>query len=89
MSHSGRRRHRDAAPGHRHLAESEPQSPHRIFRITDAQRQKVMESLRYIDDARSALEDQQRRENREIIRELRASADDIFDLLDSLEEIAG
>ena len=45
-----------------------------------------MKCLRHIDEARHALERQQNRDNREIIRELRASADQIFDLLNDLEE---
>ena len=40
-----------------------------------------------IDEARASLETQQNRNNREIIRELKASADRIFDLLNKLEEI--
>ncbi len=54
--------------------------------MTDAQRQQVAKHLRYIDEARHALEQQQNPDNREIIRELRASADHIFDLLSDLEE---
>ena len=53
--------------------------------MTDAQRQQVVKSLRYIDEARRALERQENPDNREIIRELRASADRIFDLLSGLE----
>ncbi len=54
--------------------------------MTDAERQQVAKSLRYIDEARRALERQENPDNREIIRELRASADQIFDLLSRLEE---
>ena len=54
--------------------------------MTDAQRQQVAKYLRYIDEARRALERQENPDNREIIRELRASADHIFDLLSDLEE---
>ena len=54
--------------------------------MTDAQRQQVAKYLRYIDEARRALERQSNPDNREIIRELRASADHIFDLLSDLEE---
>jgi hypothetical protein len=57
-----------------------------VFRITDAQRHQVAKYLRYIDEARRALERQRNPDNREIIRELRASADHIFDLLGDLEE---
>jgi hypothetical protein len=55
--------------------------------MTDAERRQVAKCLRYIDEARRALESQQNPDNREIIRELRASADQIFDLLNDLEEI--
>ena len=54
--------------------------------MTDAERQRVAKCLRYIDEARRALEDQHNADNREIIRELRASADQIFDLISGLEE---
>ena len=54
--------------------------------MTDAERQDIAKSLRYIDEARRALESQQNPANREIIRELRASADHIFDVLNDLEE---
>jgi hypothetical protein len=58
----------------------------RTFRLSDQQRQQIARHLRYIDRARHALEAQHNAENREIIRELRDSADRIFDLLNSLEE---
>ncbi len=54
--------------------------------MTDAQRQQVAKCLRHIDEARRALERQENPDNREIIRELRASADQIFDLLNDVEE---
>jgi hypothetical protein len=54
--------------------------------MTDAERQQVAKHLRYIDEARRSLERQENPDNREIIRELRASADHIFDLLNGLEE---
>jgi hypothetical protein len=85
MAQSGRERHRDRDPGRR-LDDGEPPSPHRVFRMTDAQRQEVAECLRFIDEARRALELQQNPENRQIIRGLRASADQIFELLNELEE---
>ena len=56
------------------------------FRITDAEREKMAKCLRYIDEARRALERQHDADNREIIRELRASADQIFELISGLEE---
>jgi len=46
----------------------------------------VAKCLRYIDEARRALEGQHNADNREIIRELRASADQIFELISGLEE---
>jgi len=85
MAQSGRERHRDRDPGRR-LDGGELPSGHRVFRMTDAQRQQVATSLRYIDEARRALARQENPDNREIIRELRASADKIFDLLSDLEE---
>jgi hypothetical protein len=85
MAHSGRTRHRDRDPRRRQI-EEEPPAIGRVFRITDVQRQKVAKCLRYIDQARRALEGQHNAENREIIRELRTSADQIFDLISGLEE---
>ena len=87
MAHSGRERHRDRDPGRRSADELEPAPSDRVFRITDEKRQAIAKSLRYIDDARRSLQEQQNPANREIIRELRASADRIFDLLNELEEI--
>jgi hypothetical protein len=86
MAQSGRERHRDRDGGRR-LAGEEMPSAHRVFQITDEQRRQIAKSLRYIDEARQALEGQQNPDNREIIRELKASADQIFDLLNGLEEI--
>ena len=85
MAQSGRERHRDRDPGRR-LDGGEPPPAHRVFRITDAQRQQVAKWLRYIDEARRALERQKNPDHREIIRELRASADHIFEVLSDLEE---
>ena len=86
MAHSGRERHRDREPGWRQLDVDEPVARNRVFRMTDAERQQIARSLRYIDQARRALENQQNPDNREIIRELAASADRIFDVLNDLEE---
>jgi hypothetical protein len=61
----------------------------RVFRMTGTERQKVAQCLRYIDEARSALEGQRNPDNREIVRELRSSADRIYDLINGLEEIGG
>ena len=85
MAQSGRERHRDRDPGRRLDFEELPPA-HRVFRMTDDQRQQVAKYLRYIDEARRALERQENPDNRQIIRELRASADHIFDLLSDLEE---
>jgi hypothetical protein len=41
--------------------------------MTEAQRQQVAKCLGHIDEARRALERQENPDNREIIRELRAS----------------
>jgi ABC-type Mn2+/Zn2+ transport system ATPase subunit len=54
--------------------------------MTDAEREQIAKSLRFIDEARRALESQQNPAIREIIRELRASADQIFDVIHDLEE---
>ena len=89
MAHSGRERHRDREPGSRQRSglDAEEAAPaNRVFRITEAERQQIARCVRYIDEARRALESQQNPGNREIIRELRASADRIFDLLNNLVE---
>ena len=57
-----------------------------MFRITDDERQQIAKLLRHIDEARRTLERQQNPDNREIIRELRAAADQIYDVLNDLEE---
>lgn len=67
--------------------DEEPSHDARVFRMTDAQRQAVAKCLRRIDEARRALESQQNPANREIIREMRASADKIFDVMNELEEV--
>jgi hypothetical protein len=87
MTRSGRGRGRDREPSWRELDKSVDQTANRIFKITEPQRQLVAQCLRYVDDARRALEAQQNADNREIIRELKASADRIFDLMNDLEEI--
>ena len=88
MASTGKDRHRDRDGGWRRDDLEEPAATDRVFRITDAERQAIAKSLRYIDDARRTLERQQNPDNREIIRELRASADRIFDVVNKLEEIA-
>jgi hypothetical protein len=86
MAHSGRERHRDRDERRRDI-EDEPQAVNRVFRISDGERQDIAKCLRYIDDSRRALQEQQNPDNREIIRELRASADRIFAVINGLEEI--
>jgi hypothetical protein len=86
MAHSGRERHRDRDGRKRELVDEPPPSG-RVFRITDAERQAIAACLRYIDEARREIQDQQNPANREIIRELKASADRIFELINDLEEI--
>ena len=86
MAQSGRERHRDRDPGRR-MDDGEPPTGHRVFRMTEEQRQAIANCLRYIDEARVALEAQENPVNRTIIRGLRASADQVFDLLNELEEI--
>jgi hypothetical protein len=86
MGQSGRERHRDREPGRR-LLEEVPAGADRVFRMTDAERQEVAKCLRFIDEARRALESQQNPANREIIREMRTSADRIFDVMNELEEL--
>jgi hypothetical protein len=87
MAHSGRQRHRDRTPSHRQFDDDEPPPENRVFRMSDAQREEIAGSLRGIDEARRALQTQQNPANRQIIRELRASADRIFEVLTELEEI--
>ena len=88
MAHSGRERHRDRDLRRRE-PEEEPLAAGRVFRMTDDQRQEIAQCLRYIDEARRALQNEQNPANREIIRELRASADRIFTLINDLEEADG
>ena len=88
MASTRRERHRDRDGGWRRDDVEELPAADRVFRITDAERQGIASSLRLIDEARRALEQQQNPDNREIIRELRASADRIFDVVNGLEEIA-
>lgn len=87
MSRSGRERHRDRGEVRREITDAEPEAANRVFRMTDDERQQIAAALRLIDDARRALQDQQNALNREIIRELRASADDIYTILNELEEV--
>lgn len=85
MAHSGRERHRDRELRRRE-PEEEPRPASRLFRITQGERQKVARYLRIIDDARRELESQHNAANRRIVRDLKAAADQIFELLNNLDE---
>ncbi len=87
MAHSGTKRHRDRDKGLRSFDVIESPGVDRVFRMTEDGRKQVAECLRFIDGARRALEGQQNPDNREIVRELRASADRIYDLINDLEEV--
>ena len=89
MGQSGRERHRDREPGRREATDETPPASNRVFRISDDERQQIAKCLRFIDEARRTLERQMNADNREIIRELRASADRIFEVLNDLEEADG
>jgi hypothetical protein len=86
MAHSGRQRHRDREPGLRHLEDTANVAGDRVFRITEAERQKVARYLRCIDDARRTLESHHSPDNRLVVRDLRAAADRIFELINDLAE---
>ncbi len=87
MAHSGTKRHRDRDRGLRSFDALEAPDPNRVFRMTQTGREQIAECLRFIDSARQALESQQNPDNREVVRELRASADRIYDLINELEEV--
>ena len=89
MAHSGRQRHRDREPGRRQLEDTAVPATNRVFRMTEAERQKVAQCLRCIDEARRALESQHNPDNRAIVRDLTAAADRIYDLINELEETEG
>jgi DNA-binding PadR family transcriptional regulator len=90
MAWSGRKRHRDRDPGRRQFEDAEPALPDdAVFEITEGARQEIAQALRYIDEARRAIEAQHNPDNREIIRELKASADRIYEVLNSLEAVDG
>jgi hypothetical protein len=86
MAQSGRQRHRDREPGLRHLEEPAPLAVNRVFRMTEPERQKIARYLRCIDDARRTLESQHSPDNRTVVRDLRAAADRIYDLINELAE---
>jgi hypothetical protein len=85
MAWSGRQKHRDRASRAR-SEEAPAEPPAACFRISRSEREQIARALRHIDEARVALEAQHDARNRLIVRELRASADRIFDLINGLEE---
>jgi hypothetical protein len=87
MAHSNRERHRDRDPGRRQFDEDEPATGDRVFRIGERDREDIAESLRAVDEARRLLESQHNAVNRDIVRTLRAAADEIYDVINKLEEI--
>ena len=89
MAHSGRQRHRDREPGLRQFEDQPVPAINRVFLMTGAERQKVAQCLRGIDDARRALESHHNPDNRLIVRDLRAAADQIFELINDLQETEG
>ncbi len=89
MAHSGRTRHRDRDAGLRQFDVAEVPAVDRRFRITDAKRQEIAAYLRQIDETRSALQNQHNAANRLLIRNLKAAADGIYDVINELEEIEG
>jgi hypothetical protein len=89
MAHSGRIKHRDRDPGSGQFDDAPVPTVNRVFKITEAERQKVAQCLRYIDDARRNLESQHNADNRTIVRGLRAAADRIFAVMNDLEETEG
>jgi hypothetical protein len=89
MAYSGRQRHRDREPGLRQFENPPVPAIDRVFRMTEAERQRVAQCLRCIDEARRALEKHHNPDNRLILRDLRAAADRIYDLINDLEETEG
>jgi hypothetical protein len=87
MSATDKERHRDRDPGRRDGDEPSPRDADRVFRMTGEERQQVAKSLRLVDEVRLELGARHSRENREILRKLKASADRIFDVLSGLEEV--
>ena len=87
MSSTDKERHRDREPGRREGDEPSPRDADRAFKMTGDERQDIAKALRLIDEARLELEARHTRENREILRKLKASADRIFDVLSGLDEV--
>jgi hypothetical protein len=85
MAWSGREKHRDREPGARHAGE--PPVAGRVFALPDAERARIAAELRRIDLARTTLEAQQDPRNRQMIRDLKAAADHIFDVVNGLDEV--
>ena len=57
--------------------------------MTGTEREKIAQNLRYIDEARRGLESQHNADNRKIVRDLRAAADRIYELINDLAELEG
>jgi len=87
VAHSGRRRPRDLSPGQRNFEESESSDAERVFRMSGTEREKIAVCLRAIDAARQEVEGQHDVANRRVVRDLRASADRIYEILNELEEL--
>jgi hypothetical protein len=87
MAHSGRQRHRDLSPGQKQIDGIEPPAADRVFRMSAKERQQIAVCLRAIDAARQEIEGQHDIANRRVVRELRASADRIYEILSELEEL--
>lgn len=86
MGHTGKERRGDDRQRHRKHTEEEPPTAPRVFLLTDAQRERIARYLRQIDEAKLAVEAQHDAANRRIIRELKAAADGIFELISNLDE---
>jgi hypothetical protein len=84
MAWSGRPKHRDREPGTRWS--DEPPAPDRVFQITHVQRGEIARCLRRIDEVRRDLEAEQDPKRRQLVRDLRAAADRIYEVLSVLEE---
>ena len=55
--------------------------------MTEGDRQQIARNLRRVDEARLAIENRNDVSNRAIIRDLRASADEIYDVINGLDTI--
>lgn len=87
MAHSGRQRHRDLSPGQKQIDGAEPPAADRVFLMSEKERRQIAVCLRAIDAARQEVESQHDVGNRRVVRDLRASADRIYEILNELEEL--